>query len=73
MNDLDMDLSQVLELKAGIKKARLLAVYGLTTDGAHHKQWLLEQVLIALGVDPADVCKWLCENGYAVPEDGIAP
>lgn len=40
-----------------------LAGAGLTTDGAHHKQWFLEQILETLGYPT-----------HGIPhEDGIAP
>jgi len=28
-----------------------LALHALTTDGAHHKQWYLERIVEALGID----------------------
>ena len=34
-----------------ISKASHLAIEGLRTDGGHHKQWYLEQILAALGWD----------------------
>jgi len=40
-----------------------LAKDGLYTDGAHHKQWVLEQILTELGVDLSTLCY----------EEGIAP
>ena len=40
-----------------------LASTGLHTDGAHHKQWILEQILTRLGVDLSDITY----------EEGIAP
>lgn len=31
-----------------IQKAIDMAIEGLQTDGAHHKQWYLEEILLAL-------------------------
>lgn len=45
-----------------------LAIEGLFCDGGHHKQWYLEEVLRALGVDLAVV---LMDEGDW--EDGKAP
>lgn len=44
-----------------------LAVEGLLTDGGHHKQWYIEQMLKALGFDVDEL-----EKKYAF-ERGIAP
>ncbi len=40
-----------------------LIIEGLMTDGEHHKQWYLEQVLLRLGID-------VTELGH---EPGVAP
>lgn len=55
-----------------IDKAIELALEGLHVDGAHHKQWYLEQILKRLGVD--------LEKEYELASDideewerGIAP
>ena len=48
-----------------------LAIDGLLTDGAHHKQWYLEQILVTLGVDLAQLAKDLGDEDYWEP--GIAP
>lgn len=40
---------------------------GLSTDGGHHKQWYLEQILIKLGFDLKALKKELDW------EEGIAP
>jgi hypothetical protein len=48
-----------------IPKAISLATDGLLTDGDHHKQWFLEEILKALDVDLLKKdCGW---------EEGIAP
>ncbi len=54
------------------KKIRELAENGLLIDGAHHKQWYFEQILLALGLDLDEVRKGLLEEGYDY-EPGIAP
>jgi NAD(P)H-dependent FMN reductase len=38
---------------ANVPVAVMHALDGLYTDGAHHKQWHLEQTIRALGIDPA--------------------
>jgi hypothetical protein len=68
----DIGLQDVAAMPPGTEKAIQLAVYGLTIDGGHHKQWFLEQALVALGVSLDDLreqlrkidCDW---------EPGIAP
>lgn len=48
-----------------------LCVEGLQMDGEHHKQWYLEQILTALGVD---LDKAVDEDGRSFYwEPGIAP
>ena len=44
-----------------------ILIEGLNTDGAHHKQWALEQALKMLVPDEFDDCKasWQWENGIA--------
>lgn len=51
-----------------IRDATSKLIEGLTTDGAHHKQWALEQVLRILVPDEFAGCKssW----GW---DDGVAP
>lgn len=49
-----------------------LAIEGLMTDGAHHKQWYLEEILKAIGVDLKDLRETLRKTDYDW-EDGIAP
>lgn len=46
-----------------------LILHGLTTDGAHHKQWALERALRVLCEDSC-VDKAKAEFGW---EEGIAP
>jgi len=71
--DYDQSFSAVDAMPLGLEKAIQWAVYGLTTDGSHHKQWFLEQILIALGVDLDEPREWLEEDGYGGWEQGIAP
>jgi hypothetical protein len=55
-----------------IEKLQDLAMDGLLTDGGHHKQWYLEQILETLGINLDRLaeefklldCEW---------EPGIAP
>ena len=49
-----------------------LAINGLLTDGAHHKQWYLEEILKAIEVDLLELRKELQEDDYSW-EEGIAP
>lgn len=39
------------EMPDGLEKAICYGVSGLLTDGAHHKQWIIEEMLKALGVN----------------------
>ncbi len=49
-----------------------LATDGLLTDGEHHKQWYLEQILERLGINLEAHRKALGDEGYDW-EDGIVP
>ena len=49
-----------------------LIISGLLTDGGHHKQWFLEQLLIKLGQDTEQVKADLLKEDYEW-EPGIAP
>ena len=55
-----------------IEKLQDLAMDGLLTDGGHHKQWYLEQILETLGINLDQLAEELklldCEW-----EPGIAP
>ena len=55
-----------------IQKIVDLAIDGLLTDGAHHKQWYLEKILIAAGEDLDNIRRMLNFDGYDW-DDGIAP
>jgi len=48
-----------------------LCMDGLRTDGAHHKQWFLEEILKALGCNLEEVRQDRRVNGYEW-EEGIA-
>ena len=54
------------------KTIKELAISGLLTDGEHHKQWYLEQILTALGYNLDDLRKEKNEKGYDW-DIGIAP
>jgi hypothetical protein len=54
------------------ERAISYCISGLLTDGAHHKQWFLEQTLKALGVDIVVLTKIALDNDYGW-EKGIAP
>ena len=41
-----------------------IAIHGLLTDGSHHKQWALEEVLKALGMDLDELRSKLKEQDY---------
>jgi hypothetical protein len=45
---------------------------GMHTDGGHHKQWYLGQVLLMLGFTKEEVEKWLKYKDYDI-DWGIAP
>ena len=45
---------------------------GLLTDGAHHKQWFLEQIALKLGFDLSEIRKELLAEDYDW-DDGIIP
>lgn len=45
-------------------KIKNLCVEGLLTDGGHHKQWYLEEVLKVLGFNLEDLRKKLNKEDY---------
>lgn len=49
------------------EQVKNLIVNGLCIDGAHHKQWCLWQIAIALGLDFSD--QW--DEERSEPEEGI--
>lgn len=55
-----------------IQKVEEWATAGLLTDMGHHKQYCLEQILIALGLDLGELRAKLLKDGYSW-EPGIAP
>jgi len=55
-----------------VKKIFNLAVDGLLTDGSHHKQWYLEQIIEVLRIEKKDLRQWLREQDYDY-DDGTAP
>jgi len=61
------------EMPLGPNKAAARAVAGLLIDGAHHKQWALEEVLKALGFDLIRIKGLIAEDQDGIWEKGIAP
>ena len=55
-----------------LELVRKLAAEGLCFDGGHHKQWYLEEILKALGVDLDAMRDEELEKGYDW-EPGIPP
>lgn len=71
-----MTIVELLEQPAGIEKAKELAIRGLINREPHHKQWYIEQVLIALGVNLDELYQELIKDGdidEAEDIQGIAP
>jgi hypothetical protein len=63
---------RVRELEAQISKAKGHATNGLVTDGAMHKQWYLEKILVSLGTDMEKLKKEMNDSDYDWDE-GVAP
>lgn len=70
--DYDIGYEDMAAMPPGPEKAIQYAVSGLLTDGAHHKQWCLEEALQALGVDLCKLRETLQGMDYDW-EDGIPP
>ena len=69
-----LSLGKIMDLEPGNRKAIALAEHGLFYDGGHYKQWFLEQVLLALGIDvDALDAKWIQDEEYGSFERGISP
>jgi hypothetical protein len=72
MNIMDRD---PVDGTVDIMKARALVFQGLAVNGDHHKQWFLEQIGSALGLD----MDWQFEHAFRSPGEltpwprGIAP
>jgi len=64
--------AEMQKMPEGKEKAICYGVSGLLTDGGHHKQWAIEEMLKALGVDLNILRKELREDEYDW-YDGIAP
>ncbi len=62
----------IIEFTAQAEDIRELTISGLLTDGAHHKQWYLEKILMKLGIDIDVLLEELEEDDYSF-ERGIAP
>ena len=72
MINFDVPLTTVFSMPPGTVKAALLATYGLTIDGAHHKQWFLEQIIESLGVSLPQLREQAIKGDWEW-EAGIAP
>ena len=57
-----------LKGKTQTEKIIQLAIDGLCTNGGHHKQWYLEQILLVL--NESDTIRELNHEGI---EEGVAP
>jgi hypothetical protein len=69
---MQMTLDELRHVLPGQAKAIELAIRGLGTDEAHHKQWYLEQILEALGMNLGTLRLEAKELGWPW-ESGIAP
>ena len=50
-------------MKDSIKKEILeLCIYGLKTDGGHHKQWFLEEIIKKLDYDIIEISREILEE-----------
>ena len=56
-----------------VQKIVDLAIEGLLTDGGHHKQWYLEQILLVARGGPFDDLRAELEAADYSWEDGISP
>lgn len=62
------------DLKTPLEKVVYFAIEGLYVDGAHHKQWYLERILEASGVDLNELKRIVTLEENALEwEKGIAP
>ena len=67
-------LSELEDYPPSANKALHLAHIGLFVDGGHHKQWFLESILEALGVDLDELrAAYEQDDEYEPWEPGIAP
>jgi len=67
------DIKQVIQRRYdALSKVEDWAVAGLLDDEGHHKQYCLEQILLALGIDLAELRTRLSKDDYEW-EPGIAP
>ena len=70
---LDLGMEDVRKLKGRRKRAIAWAVYALSWDGGHHKQWFLAQLLESQGVSLEEVNELFEAAGYSKIGKGIAP
>lgn len=75
--NINIGYEDIQKMPNGIQKAVQYAIYGLTIDGEHHKQWYLERVLESLGVKLTDLNECLSklndDEGNDQWKEGIAP
>ena len=71
-NNVSRIMNEVNNISQVIDKIKELCIDALCTDGGHHKQWYLEQILITLGYNLDIIRKELQEEDYDW-DDGIAP
>lgn len=55
-----------------LEEIKNICIDGLLTDGGHHKQWYLEQILEEIGVDLVELRETLKKDDFSW-EKGIAP
>lgn len=71
------ELDTIIEMEDGVEKALKLAIYGMD-DGAHHKMWVIDQMVRALtGLEYEEWVRQI-QDGEDGPEtywwdEGIAP
>ncbi len=61
-----------LNMENTLDEIKELAISGLLTDGGHHKQWFLEEILKKLGINLTDLKETLEKEDYSW-EPGIVP
>ncbi len=55
------------------EEIKVLCLDGLGTDGAHHKQWYLEEILKKLGYSVKILRRLAAEKDEYLGEEGIPP
>ena len=59
--------------EAKLEQVKEFGVEALFTDGGHHKQWYIEEMLKLLGVDLEEMRIEQLREGWLNWEEGIAP